>query len=161
MSGYYEVNAPSTSEIPFDSMSMEITYEKVISQVLSKMSNSYMNGTMYVGHSFAFTASKIEFAIGFIRKQGKRISFPPWFLFRWKCQSRLLRTNRLAEITLWETLQTIWRRRRRGGGGGDQLWNCKEVRRTSSYLHKIRGEDVTKFVSQIEQSDCGKTVKMI
>ena len=34
----------------------------------------YMNGTLHAGHSF--TASKVEFAAGFARMQGKRVLFP-------------------------------------------------------------------------------------
>jgi leucyl-tRNA synthetase len=34
----------------------------------------YMNGSLHLGHSF--TISKIEFAAGYQRMQGKRVLFP-------------------------------------------------------------------------------------
>ncbi|PGH00479.1 leucine-tRNA ligase [Polytolypa hystricis UAMH7299] len=41
------------------------------------MAYPYMNGTLHAGH--AFTASKIEFATGFARMEGKRALFPQGF----------------------------------------------------------------------------------
>ncbi|WEW60650.1 cytosolic leucyl tRNA synthetase [Emydomyces testavorans] len=72
----FEVNAPSLSEISFDSMSpaeLRAKYPKFF----GTMAFPYMNGSAHAGHSF--TASKIEFMTGFARMEGKRALFPLGF----------------------------------------------------------------------------------
>src|SRR5436190_3290156 len=69
----FEVDAPSISEIPPNSMSaaeLRARYPKFF----STMAYPYMNGTLHAGHSF--TASKVEFMTGFARMDGKRSLFP-------------------------------------------------------------------------------------
>ncbi|KMU76329.1 leucyl-tRNA synthetase [Coccidioides immitis RMSCC 3703] len=72
----FEVDAPSLSEIPFDSMSPAEVRAKY-PKFFGTMAFPYMNGSPHAGHSF--TASKIEFMAGFARMEGKRSLFPLGF----------------------------------------------------------------------------------
>ncbi|KAI9741373.1 MAG: 2-isopropylmalate synthase [Cirrosporium novae-zelandiae] len=72
----FEVDAPSSSEIPYDTMpAAEI--RKKHPKFFGTMAYPYMNGSLHAGHSF--TASKVEFTTGFARMQGKRALFPLGF----------------------------------------------------------------------------------
>jgi leucyl-tRNA synthetase len=71
-SNIFEQNAPSTTEIPFSSITPAELREKH-PKYYSTMAYPYMNGTLHAGHSF--TASKVEFGTGFARMQGKRALF--------------------------------------------------------------------------------------
>ncbi|KAI1940343.1 cytosolic leucyl tRNA synthetase [Ophidiomyces ophidiicola] len=69
----FEVDAPSISEIPADSLSaaeLRVKHPKFY----GTMAFPYMNGSPHAGHSF--TASKIEFMTGVARMEGKRSLFP-------------------------------------------------------------------------------------
>jgi len=69
----FESNAPSTSELPPRSISptdLRSQYPKFF----GTMAYPYMNGTLHAGHSF--TVSKIEFAAGVARMQGRRVLYP-------------------------------------------------------------------------------------
>ncbi|KAI6245662.1 Leucine--tRNA ligase, cytoplasmic [Erysiphe necator] len=74
--GIFQANAPSISQTPLHSISpaeLRVQYPKFY----GTMAYPYMNGTLHAGHSF--TVSKIEFAVGFARMQGKRSLFPMGF----------------------------------------------------------------------------------
>ena len=70
-----EVDAPSTSEIPFSTSPSEI--RKQHPKFFATMAYPYMNGTLHAGHSF--TASKVEYSVNFARMQGKRVLHPLGF----------------------------------------------------------------------------------
>ncbi|KAF9883481.1 cytosolic leucyl tRNA synthetase [Aspergillus nanangensis] len=72
----FEVDAPSTEEVPFGSMSADELREKY-PKFFGTMAYPYMNGTLHAGHSF--TASKVEFMAGSARMDGKRALFPLGF----------------------------------------------------------------------------------
>ena len=72
----FEVDAPSTTEIPFDSIPPS-DIRKKHPKYFGTMAYPYMNGTLHAGH--AFTTSKVEFTTGFARMIGKRALFPLGF----------------------------------------------------------------------------------
>ncbi|KAF2105575.1 hypothetical protein BDV96DRAFT_509206 [Lophiotrema nucula] len=72
----FESNAPTTSEIPFGSESSTTLHEKS-PKFMGTIAYPYMNGVLHAGH--AFTISKVEFATGYARMQGKRALFPQGF----------------------------------------------------------------------------------
>jgi leucyl-tRNA synthetase len=72
----FEIDAPSTSEIPLNSISAADLREKY-PKFFGTMAYPYMNGTLHAGHSFS--VSKIEFGAGVARMQGKRALFPMGF----------------------------------------------------------------------------------
>ncbi|KAK3370851.1 hypothetical protein B0T24DRAFT_627193 [Lasiosphaeria ovina] len=69
----FEVDAPSTTEIPLDSITADELREKY-PKFFGTIAYPYMNGRLHAGHAFSF--SKIEFHTGFARMQGKRCLFP-------------------------------------------------------------------------------------
>ncbi|CAD6502932.1 BgTH12-02606 [Blumeria graminis f. sp. triticale] len=74
--GVFQVDAPSTSEIPLHSLSpAEIRSRH--QKFFGTMAYPYMNGTLHAGHGFS--VSKVEFASGFARMEGKRSLFPMGF----------------------------------------------------------------------------------
>ncbi|PVH74062.1 leucyl-tRNA synthetase [Cadophora sp. DSE1049] len=105
------------------------------------MAYPYMNGTLHAGHSL--TISKVEFAAGFARMQGKRVLFPMGFHFTGMavkgCADKL--TNEVAMF-----------------GSGYINDTTKESPLTSKPAITIH-EDVTKFTSKKGKS-AAKTVKM-
>ncbi|KAK7544018.1 uncharacterized protein J3D65DRAFT_608230 [Phyllosticta citribraziliensis] len=69
----FQQDAPSTTEVPYGSISAaDLRAQQP--KFFGTMAYPYMNGVLHAGHSF--TASKIEFATGFARMQGKRALFP-------------------------------------------------------------------------------------
>ncbi|KAK2744035.1 cytosolic leucyl tRNA synthetase [Myotisia sp. PD_48] len=72
----FETDAPSLSEIPFETMSDSELRNKY-PKFFGTMAYPYMNGSPHAGHSF--TASKLEFMTGFARMEGKRALFPLGF----------------------------------------------------------------------------------
>lgn len=71
--GVFEVDAPTLDEVPFHSVTNRAMHEKH-PKFFGLMAYPYMNGTLHAGHSL--TISKVEFAAGFARMQGKRALFP-------------------------------------------------------------------------------------
>ncbi|KAF2090274.1 leucyl-tRNA synthetase [Saccharata proteae CBS 121410] len=69
----FQQNAPSTTEIPYGSVSADDIRAQQ-PKFFGTMAYPYMNGVLHAGHSF--TASKVEFATGVARMQGKRALFP-------------------------------------------------------------------------------------
>ncbi|KAL0260543.1 cytosolic leucyl tRNA synthetase [Diplodia seriata] len=69
----FQQDAPSTAEFPYGSVSGDDLRAKA-PKFFGTMAYPYMNGVLHAGHSF--TASKVEFATGFARMQGKRALFP-------------------------------------------------------------------------------------
>ena len=75
-SGVFNATAPTTSEIPTGSVT-PAELRKKHPKFFGTFAFPYMNGTLHAGHSF--TASKVEYAAGFARLQGKRVLFPLGF----------------------------------------------------------------------------------
>ncbi|KAI9891964.1 MAG: cytosolic leucyl tRNA synthetase [Vezdaea aestivalis] len=74
--GIFQPNAPSLAEVPFGSMSpveLRVKYPKFFGTI----AYPYMNGTLHAGH--CFSVSKVEFAAGFARMQGRQALFPLGF----------------------------------------------------------------------------------
>ena len=71
--GIFEANAPSTKDIPLHSISPQELRRKH-PKYFGTMAYPYMNGTLHAGHSF--TVSKIEFAAGVARMQGRNVLYP-------------------------------------------------------------------------------------
>lgn len=70
----FEVDAPTIEEDPIeDPEELRAKYPKYF----ATMAYPYMNGVLHAGHSF--TLSKVEFATGFERMNGKRALFPLGF----------------------------------------------------------------------------------
>ncbi|KAF2751489.1 leucyl-tRNA synthetase [Sporormia fimetaria CBS 119925] len=72
----FEPNAPTTAEVPFGSVSPEALREQY-PKFMGTIAYPYMNGYLHAGH--AFTISKVEYATGYARMQGKRALFPQGF----------------------------------------------------------------------------------
>ncbi|KAK5997199.1 Leucyl-tRNA synthetase [Cladobotryum mycophilum] len=72
----FETDAPTTAEVPFHSISAAELREKE-PKFFGTMAYPYMNGTLHAGHTFSVT--KVEFAAGVARMQGKRALFPMGF----------------------------------------------------------------------------------
>ncbi|KAI3404824.2 CDC60 [Candida oxycetoniae] len=71
---YFEIDAPTYEECPTkDIDEVKEKYPKFF----ATMAYPYMNGVLHAGH--AFTLSKVEFATGFERMNGKRALFPLGF----------------------------------------------------------------------------------
>lgn len=71
---FFEVDSPSVAEDPEDDA--EVLRQKH-PKYFATMAYPYMNGVLHAGHSF--TLSKVEFATGFERMNGKRALFPLGF----------------------------------------------------------------------------------
>lgn len=69
----FEQDAPSLEQVPFHSIA-PAELRKKHPKYMATMAYPYMNGTLHAGHSF--TASKLEFAVGWARLQGKRALYP-------------------------------------------------------------------------------------
>ncbi|KFA49605.1 hypothetical protein S40293_06622 [Stachybotrys chartarum IBT 40293] len=74
--GIFQTDAPTTAEVPLHSISAAELREKQ-PKFFGCMAYPYMNGTLHAGHSFS--VSKVEFAAGTARMQGKRALFPMGF----------------------------------------------------------------------------------
>lgn len=74
--GIFQPDAPSTTEVPLHSISAAELREQQ-PKFFGCMAYPYMNGTLHAGHSFS--VSKVEFAAGVARMQGKRALFPMGF----------------------------------------------------------------------------------
>ncbi|GKT99407.1 leucyl-trna cytoplasmic [Fusarium langsethiae] len=72
----FEADSPSTNEVPLHSVSAAELREQQ-PKFFGCMAYPYMNGTLHAGHSFS--VSKVEFAAGVARMQGKRTLFPMGF----------------------------------------------------------------------------------
>lgn len=72
----FEQDAPSLQEVPFHAIT-PAELRKKHPKYMVTMAYPYVNGTPHAGH--AFTASKLEFAIGWARMQGKRALYPQGF----------------------------------------------------------------------------------
>ncbi|PNY29960.1 Leucine-tRNA ligase, cytoplasmic, partial [Tolypocladium capitatum] len=72
----FEQDAPSTQDVPLHSISAAELRERQ-PKFFGCMPYPYMNGVLHAGHTFS--ASKVEFAAGVARMQGKRALFPMAF----------------------------------------------------------------------------------
>ncbi|MCJ1418149.1 cytosolic leucyl tRNA synthetase [Xylographa parallela] len=75
-SGVFQSNAPTFAEEPLGALSAA-DLRKKHPKYFATFAYPYMNGAVHAGHSF--TASKVEFAAGFARMEGKRVLFPLGF----------------------------------------------------------------------------------
>ncbi|KAK5131505.1 hypothetical protein LTR08_000899 [Meristemomyces frigidus] len=69
----FEQDAPTLEEVPFHAIEPQALREKH-PKYMATMAYPYMNGTLHAGHSF--TASKLEFAVGWARMKGMRALYP-------------------------------------------------------------------------------------
>ena len=69
----FEQDAPSLEQVPFHSIA-PADLRKKYPKYMATMAYPYVNGTPHAGHTF--TASKLEFAVGWARMQGKRALYP-------------------------------------------------------------------------------------
>lgn len=69
----FEQDAPSLQDVPLHALAPKELREKH-PKYLATMAYPYMNGTLHAGHSF--TASKLEFAVGWARMKGLRALYP-------------------------------------------------------------------------------------
>ena len=69
----FEQDAPSLQDVPFHSIA-PAELRKKYPKYMATMAYPYVNGTPHAGHSF--TASKLEFAIGWARMKGLRALYP-------------------------------------------------------------------------------------
>ena len=69
----FEQDAPNTQQVPFHSIAPAELRKKYPKHMVT-MAYPYMNGTLHAGHTF--TASKVEFSVGWARMQGKRALYP-------------------------------------------------------------------------------------
>ncbi|KAI5302366.1 hypothetical protein KEM56_000752 [Ascosphaera pollenicola] len=72
----FEVNAPSTDEVPLHSVSAAELREQQ-PKFFGTFAYPYMNGSLHAGHTF--TISKLEFMTGVARMEGKNALFPLGF----------------------------------------------------------------------------------
>lgn len=72
----FEQDAPSLEEVPYHAIA-PAELRKKHPKYMVTMAYPYVNGTPHAGHSF--TASKLEFAVGWARMQGKRALYPQGF----------------------------------------------------------------------------------
>jgi leucyl-tRNA synthetase len=71
--GYFNADAPTTSEIPLHSISAAELREKY-PKWFGTIAYPYMNGMLHIGHGFTF--SKVEFTAGWERMNGRRVLWP-------------------------------------------------------------------------------------
>ncbi|KAF2470733.1 leucyl-tRNA synthetase [Lindgomyces ingoldianus] len=71
--GVFQPDAPTIDEEPFETTTPAHLHQKY-PKYFGNFAYPYMNGTLHAGHGF--TASKVEFTVGFARMQGKRTLFP-------------------------------------------------------------------------------------
>ncbi|KAK6412049.1 cytosolic leucyl tRNA synthetase, partial [Oleoguttula sp. CCFEE 5521] len=69
----FQQDAPSLQDVPFHSIS-PAELRKKHPKYMVTMAYPYVNGSPHAGHSF--TASKLEFAIGWARMKGMRALYP-------------------------------------------------------------------------------------
>ncbi|KAM6488588.1 hypothetical protein HDV62DRAFT_32565 [Trichoderma sp. SZMC 28011] len=140
----FETNAPTTTEVPFHSISPAELREKQ-PKFFGTMAYPYMNGTLHAGHTFS--ATKVEFAAGTARMQGKRALFPMGF----HCTGMPIKAcadKLVNEIKLF----------------GEDFSGYKEeeepvVEEKPKPAAKQTKEDVTKFTTNKSKANA-KTVKM-
>ncbi|KAK3679618.1 cytosolic leucyl tRNA synthetase [Vermiconidia calcicola] len=129
----FEKDAPSLQEIPFHSLS-PAELRKKYPKYMVTMAYPYVNGTPHAGHSF--TASKLEFAVGWARMKGMRALYPQGYHCT-ACADKLVR-----EIEMF----------------GQEFENCplndvkadggKENGAPPAPTQEITKEDVTKFTAK-------------
>ncbi|TKA32796.1 hypothetical protein B0A50_01021 [Salinomyces thailandicus] len=69
----FEQDAPSLQDVPLGSVAAHDLRQRH-PKFLATMAYPYMNGTLHAGHSF--TASKVEFGVGWARMKGMRALYP-------------------------------------------------------------------------------------
>ncbi|KAF2262028.1 leucyl-tRNA synthetase [Lojkania enalia] len=137
----FETDAPTTAEVPFHSVSPADLREQQ-PKFMGTIAYPYMNGTLHAGH--AFTISKVEFATGWARMQGKRALFPQGF----HCTGMAIKAcaDKLArEIEMF----------------GPNFEEYKEEEVTEEIpapIQSVTKEDVTKFASK-KGKTAAKSVK--
>ena len=144
--GVFEPNAPTLQEVPFHSISNAEMHRKY-PKFFGVMAYPYQNGTLHAGHTL--TVSKVEFAAGFSRMQGKRALFPMGF----HCTGMAVKAcadKLVNEVKLF--------------GQNFERYSDEEITEADKTNDKIKAantthEDVTKFTSKKGKATA-KTVKM-
>jgi leucyl-tRNA synthetase len=72
----FEQDAPSLKDVPFHQIA-PAELQKQHPKYMATMAYPYVNGTPHAGH--AFTASKLEFGVGWARMKGMRALYPQGF----------------------------------------------------------------------------------
>ena len=72
----FEQDAPSLKDVPFHQIA-PAELQKKHPKYMATMAYPYVNGTPHAGH--AFTASKLEFGVGWARMKGMRALYPQGF----------------------------------------------------------------------------------
>ena len=144
--GVFEPSAPTFKEVPFHSISNADMHRKH-PKFFGLMAYPYQNGTLHAGHTL--TISKVEFAAGFARMQGKRTLFPMGF----HCTGMAVKAcadKLVNEIKLF--------------GQNFERYSDEEITEADKKNDKIKAantthEDVTKFTSKKGKS-AAKSVKV-
>ncbi|CAM1503990.1 Fc.00g015810.m01.CDS01 [Cosmosporella sp. VM-42] len=137
----FQPDAPSTTEVPLHSITAAELREKV-PKFFGCMAYPYMNGTLHAGHSFS--VSKVEFAAGVARMQGKRALFPMGF----HCTGMPIKAcadKLVNEIKLF--------------GRDFENYNAEQYAVEEKPVEKVTKTDPTKFVAKKGKA-AAKTVKM-
>lgn len=145
--GVFNADAPSTSEIPTGSIPAA-ELRKKHPKYFATFAYPYMNGTLHAGHSF--TVSKVEFAAGFSRMQGKRVLFPLGF----HCTGMPIKAcaDKLTE-DVRKFGQKFEKYEDEDLGGVGQTWQAPAPTQAQTK------DDITKFTSKKGKA-AAKTVKM-
>ncbi|KAF2862508.1 leucyl-tRNA synthetase [Piedraia hortae CBS 480.64] len=129
----FEQDAPSLEDVPLHSI-LPAELRKKYPKFMATMAYPYMNGTLHAGHGF--TASKLEFAVGWARMCGKRALYPQGYHCTGMpikaCADKLER-----EIEMF----------------GQQFERCelnqiKEEKEEAAPVQEASKEDVTKFAAK-------------
>ncbi|OAA46365.1 leucyl-tRNA synthetase [Metarhizium rileyi] len=142
----FEVDAPTTAEVPLHSISAADLREKV-PKFFGCMAYPYMNGTLHAGHTFS--ASKVEFAAGVARMQGKRALFPMGF----HC------TGMPIKACADKLINEIGKFGKDFSGYNDDAEDDAEEKPAAPAVSQIKKEDVTKFTTNKSKAKA-KTAKM-
>jgi len=146
----FEQNAPTTIDVPFDSISpAALRAEKP--KFFGTIAYPYMDGSLHVGHGF--TISKVEFATGYARMKGKRAPFPLGF----HCTGMAIKA--CADKLVWE-IQDFgpnFERYQEDEEEQDKE-GAEEQHKPSEAPPEARAGDVTKFKSKKSKTSA-KSVK--
>ena len=141
--GLFNADAPTTADIPLDSISPDELREKY-PKFYATIAFPYTNGRLHVGHAFSWT--KVEFHAGFARMKGVNVLWPQGY----HCTGLPIKAcaDKLAkEVQMF----------------GQHFENYKEedqpVVETAAPAAKKEKEDVTKFTAKKGKANA-KAVKM-
>lgn len=96
----FDQDAPNLKDVPFHSIAPS-ELQKQHPKYMATMAYPYVNGTPHAGHSF--TASKLEFGVGWARMKGMR-AVPPGFPLHRYAHQGLCRQARPRDRDVWQEL---------------------------------------------------------